>query len=78
MVEELRHLFERVERQPEAVRRRIAALVREQLDEAEAEEVEPTAAERAAIQAADAEFAAGEYVDLDDYLRERGARDRHG
>lgn len=74
MRNEPRLLFERIERLPEEARHRIAAMVREELEEEEADEVEPTAAERAAIQGADAEFAAGEYVDFDDYVRKRGLR----
>lgn len=75
MVEQLRQLFERIERQPEEVQHRIAEVVRLELEEEEAGEWVPTPEERAALDAADAEYAAGLGRPYEDYIRERAARE---
>lgn len=76
MVEELRLVIERAQRQPEDVQRRLAEILREALDQDVADEWEATPAERAAIEASRAEYAAGDYRDFDDYDRERAKRER--
>lgn len=75
MVEQLHQLFERIERQPEEVQNRIAEIVRQELDEEESGEWAPTSEELAAIDASDAEYAAGMGRSYEDYVRERAARE---
>ncbi|HEY7782355.1 MAG TPA: hypothetical protein VIC85_19340 [Ktedonobacterales bacterium] len=75
MVEQLRQLFERIERQPEDVQNRIVEMVRLELEDEEAGEWVPTPEERAALEASDAEYAEGLGRSYEDYLRERAARE---
>ncbi|HKV84118.1 MAG TPA: hypothetical protein VJN88_06145 [Ktedonobacterales bacterium] len=75
MVEQLRQLFERIERQPEEVQNHIAEIVRQELEEEESGEWVPTPEELAAIEASDVEYAAGMGRSYEDYVRERAARE---
>lgn len=75
MGEELRQVFERAMQQPEEVQQRIAEVIRLELEEEDADEWVPTPEERAAIEASDAEYAAGLGRPYEDYVRERAARE---
>lgn len=68
MVDELRHAFELARQQPEGVQRYIAELVTQELSHEEIVVTRELAAELAAAQA---EIAAGEVRDYEDYRRER-------
>ena len=68
MVEELRYAIERAQQQPEEQQRHIAQAM---VDELEDQEWEHSSTLRAALAEAQAEFAAGDVMDYEDYAQQR-------
>lgn len=73
MVDKLREVFERAQQQPEDEQNYIAELVQRELDD-QAWEVSDEL--RASIEASDADYAAGEAMDFEEYDRRRRAREQ--
>ena len=72
MVDKLREVFELAQQQSEEEQNYIAELVRRELDDQAWETSDEL---RAAIEASDADYAAGEAMDFDEYDRQRRARE---
>lgn len=73
MVDKLREVFERAQQQPEEEQSYIAELVRCELDDQAWEASDEL---RAAIEASDADHAAGQAIDFEEYDRRRSAREQ--
>lgn len=76
MTEELRAIIERLCHQPADVQHHVADLVNEVLDEQGQDEVDATPEELAAIEQAKAQIASGDYVTLDELMRDLDAREQ--
>ena len=74
MVEELSHVFELVQQQPEGMQRYIAELIANELSESEIEVTDDLAAELALAQA---EISAGDVRDFEVFRRELNAREQN-
>lgn len=74
MVDELCHVFELVQQQPEEMQRYIAALIAHELAENEIEVPAELAAELAIAQA---EIVGGDVRDYETYRHERSEREQH-
>jgi len=73
MVDKLREIFERVQQQPEEEQNYIAEMVQRELEDQKWERSDDL---RLAIEASDADYAAGDAMDFDDYDRQHREREQ--